>query len=130
MADSTDEDAAHFLQSRRVGVHENDVGDIGSESVGVDPSSGEVSEGGNESSGEENPLCIGESSGEGPVEIGGSSATSVKEVSGRGSGFGEIEESDDELTELDDEYADDDASVHSSGSDARQDLDFLHDQYG
>ena len=43
---------------RIVGVLESDVGDIGSESVGVDPSSGEVSGGGNVSSGEENPLCI------------------------------------------------------------------------
>ena len=130
MADSTDEDAAHFLRSRQVGVLESDVGDIGSESVGVDPSSGEVSGGGNVSSGEENPLCIAESSGEGSVDKRDSSAAAVTEVAGRGSGFGEIEESDDELSELNDESGVDDASVHSSGSDARHDLDFLHDQCG
>ena len=129
MADSTDEDAAHFLRSRQVGVLESDVGDLGGESVGVDVSSGEVSGGGNVSSGEENTLRLAESFGEGPVEERGSSAASVKEVAGRGSGFGEIEESDDELTELDNEDDNNDASVHSSGSDAPHDLDFLHDQY-
>ena len=108
-----------------MGVLESDMGDIGSESVGVDPSSGEVNGGGRVSSGEENSLCISESSGEGSVEKRGSSAATVKGVAGRGSGFGEIEESNDELTELDDEDDDDDASVHSSGSDARHDLDFL-----
>ena len=130
MADSTDEDDARFLRSRQVGVLESDVGDIGGESVGVDVSSGEVSGAGNASSGEENTLCIVESSEEGPVGRPGSSAASGKEVAGRGSGFGEIEESDDELTDLDDDGDNDDASVHSSGSDARHDLDFLHDQYG
>ena len=59
-----------------------------------------------------------------------SSAVAVTEVADRGSGFGEIEESDDELSELNDENGVDDASVHSSGSDARHDLDFLHDQCG
>ena len=102
MADSTAGDAANFLRSRQVGVLESDVGDSGGESVGVDPSSEEVSGCGNVSSGEGNPLCIVESFGEGSLEEHGSSAATVKKVAGRGYGTGEIGESDDELSELDD----------------------------
>ena len=146
MADSTDEDATRFALSRDIGVIESERESLRGRGVGVD-SDGESEEGGEASEGQlqivegSDGVCQGGVSVDTAAPVDGQ----LGEVSGaaprRAAGFGEIDTGDSDDDDSDDAADaaqvgavdasdDDDASIHSSGSDARHDLDYLHDQHG
>ena len=147
MADSTDEDAARFAHSQEIGVIESEYAPLAGR--GFDVEEGGVSQDDDEAT--EGRLQIRENSGEvrqgstsdetatvGDCHSGGGLLQPSRKVAG----FGEIDEGSSDDNACDDETADsargggddpfdDDAlSNHSSGSDARHDLDYLHDQKG
>ena len=132
MADSTDEDAARFLQSRQVGLIESEVelekSDEGSDEVVVEGES-------------ESRLVIVESSKEGEtvVETGDRDSPGSQSVR-RVAGFGEVDDGSEEESASERDRASDDTldsggdgesgSTHSADNDARHDIDFLRDHFG
>ena len=128
MAESTDEDAARFLQSRQVGIIESEA-EVGRRDESVE---------GDES---ESRLVIVESSKEGETVEGTEDRDSPGLQSARRvPGFGEIDDGSEEESATERDSASDDTlnsdgegesgSTHSAGSDARHDIDFLRDQPG
>ena len=128
MAESTDEDAARFLQSRQVGIIESEA-EVGRRDESVE---------GDES---ESRLVIVESSKEGETVEGTEDRDSPSLQSARRvPGFGEIDDGSEEESATERDSASDDTlnsdgegesgSTHSAGSDARHDIDFLRDQPG
>ena len=128
MAESTDEDAARFLQSRQVGIIESEA-EVGRRDESVD---------GDES---ESRLVIVESSKEGETVEGTEDRDSPGLQSARRvPGFGEVDDGSEEERATQRDSASDDTldsdgegeigSTHSAGSDARHDIDFLRDQPG
>ena len=128
MAESTDEDAARFLQSRQVGIIESEA-EVGRRDESVE---------GYES---ESRLVIVESSKEGETVEGTEDRDSPGLQSARRvPGFGEIDDGSEEESATERDSASDDTldsdgegesgSTHSAGSDARHDIDFLRDQPG
>ena len=128
MAASTDEDAARFLQSRQLGIVESDA-EVGrrDESVEEDES--------------ESRLVIVESSKEREaVEETGDRDSPGLQGAGRVPGFGEVDDGSEEESASERDSASDDTlnsdgdgesgSAHSTGSDARHDIDFPRDQLG
>ena len=128
MAESTDEDAARFLQSRQLGIIESEA-EVGRRDESVE---------GDES---ESRLVIVESSKEGETVEGTEDRDSPGLQSARRvPGFGEIDDGSEEESATERDSASDDTlnsdgegesgSTHSAGSDARHDIDFLRDQPG
>ena len=128
MAESTDEDAARFLQSRQVGIIESEA-EVGRRDESVE---------GDES---ESRLVIVESSKEGETVEGTENRDSPGLQSAhRVPGFGEVDDGSEEESATERDSASDDTldsdgegesgSTHSAGSDARHDIDFLRDQPG
>ena len=128
MAESTDEDAARFLQSRQVGIIESEA-EVGRRDESVE---------GDES---ESRLVIVESSKEEETVEGTEDRDSPSLQSARRvPGFGEIDDGSEEESATERDSASDDTlnsdgegesgSTHSAGSDARHDIDFLRDQPG
>ena len=128
MAESTDEDAARFLQSRQVGIIESEA-EVGRRDESVE---------GDES---ESRLVIVESSKEGETVEGTEDRDSPGLQSARRvPGFREIDDGSEEESATERDSASDDTlnsdgegesgSTHSAGSDARHDIDFLRDQPG
>ena len=128
MAESTDEDAARFLQSRQVGIIESEA-EVGRRDETVE---------GDES---ESRLVIVESSKEGETVEGTEDRDSPGLQSARRvPGFGEVDDGSEEESATERDSASDDTldsdgegesgSTHSAGSDARHDIDFLYDQPG
>ena len=128
MAESTDEDAARFLQSRQVGIIESEA-EVGRRDESVE---------GDES---ESRLVIVESAKEGETVEGTEDRDSPGLQSARRvPGFGEIDDGSEEESATERDSASDDTlnsdgegesgSTHSAGSDARHDIDFLRDQPG
>ena len=128
MAESTDEDAARFLQSRHVGIIESEA-EVGRRDESVE---------GDES---ESRLVIVESYKEGETVEGPEDRDSPGLQSARRvPGFGEIDDVSEEESATERDSASDDTlnsdgegesgSTHSAGSDARHDIDFLRDQPG
>ena len=128
MAESTDEDAARFLQSRQVGIIESEA-EVGRRDESV------------ESDESESRLVIVESSNEGETVEGTEDRDSPGLQSARRvPGFGEVDDGSEEESATERDSASDDTldsdgegesgSTHSAGSDARHDIDFLRDQPG
>ena len=128
MAESTDEDAARFLQSRQVGIIESEA-EVGRRDESVE---------GDES---ESRLVIVESSKEGETVEGTEDPDSPGLQSARRvPGFGEVDDGSEEESATERDSASDDTldsdgegesgSTHSAGSNARHDIDFLRDQPG
>ena len=135
MSNSTDEDDQRLLQAGKIGVMESE----GEAVLG----GGEVASGLDEGNGEESQLIIAETTdeavtGDSPVEL-------EVPVSCGGRGFGEKDDDSDSdksgssLSEVgvprgdtgdDDDDDDGGNSVHSASSDARHELDYLHDLKG
>ena len=128
MAESTDEDAARFLQSRHVGIIESEA-EVGRRDESVE-------EGESESR-----LVIAESSKEGEsVEETGDGDSPCPQDVRHVPGFGEVDDGSEEESASERDSVSDDTlhsdelgesdSTHSTGSDARHGIDFLHDQLG
>ena len=120
MSNSTDEDDQRLLQAGKIGVMESE----GEAVLG----GGEVASGLDEGNEEESQLIIAETTDE--AVTGDSPAELEVPVSCGGRGFGEKDDDSDIDT---DDYDDDDDggnSVHSAASDARHELDYLHDLKG
>ena len=135
MSNSTDEDDQRLLQAGKIGVMESE----GEAVLG----GGEVASGLDEGNEEESQLIIAETTDE--AVTGDSPAELEVPVSCGGRGFGEKDDDSDSdksgssLSEVGvprsdtDDYDDDDDggnSVHSAASDARHELDYLHDLKG
>ena len=128
MAESTDEDAAQFLQYRQVGIIESEA-EVGRRDESVE---------GNES---ESRLVIVESSKEGEAVEGTEDRDSPGlQGARRVPGFGEVDNGSEEDSAserdsasdvtLDSDGGGESGSAHSTGSDARHDIDLLRDQLG
>ena len=143
MADSTDKDAARFALSQEIGVIESEGESLARRGISVDDDGVSGEDGGS--------LQIVESSAEVQQESASDDVTTPGDSRPDGgdlqsplnvAGFGEIDtgSSDDDDCGGDAvgvsrggagyPFDDDALSNHSSGSDARHGLDYLHDQHG
>ena len=146
MSHSTDEDDQRILRSGKIGVVESEGEGILLHEAGQESHEGEseltgvlLQEAGQESQEEESAaesrLIIAESSGE--EEVMESLAGLESQCAKRGSGFGEIDNDDcsddtgsESASNNGSSDSDDAGSMHSTGSDARHDLDYLCDLEG